>query len=120
MRFMLLLYPEVRTETGAPADGAAQARRKYHQELIRSGVLLALDNLTPAGSGGVRIHQRGAERTTCEGPFPEVTASVGGYWLIAVRSQAEALAWAARCPLADGDMLELRQVDDAALPPREA
>ena len=112
MRFMLLLYPELRTET------AAEALRKYHQELTRSGVLLALDNLTPAASGGVRIQQRGAERTTCEGPFPEATASVGGYWLIAVRSQAEAMACAARCPLADGDTLELRQVEEAAVLPR--
>ena len=114
MRFMLLLYPEVRTEAGAQPDTAAEVRRKYHQELTRSGVLLALDKLAPAASGCVRIQQRGAERTTCEGPFAAPTATVGGYWLIAVRSQAEALAWAARCPLADGDMLELRQVEEAS------
>ena len=118
MRFMLLLYPEARTGADAPDSVAARARRQYYQELTRSGVLLALDMLSPTAAGAVRILQRDGQRETCEGPFRESSAAVGGYWVIAVRSRAEALAWATRCPLSDGDMLELRQMEEAATPAR--
>ena len=35
---------------------------------------------------------------------------IGGYWLIQARSKEEAVEWASRCPAADGDVIEVRQV----------
>ena len=39
---------------------------------------------------------------------------VGGYWVIDVASRAEALQWAARCPAADDEVVEVRPVRDLA------
>ena len=37
---------------------------------------------------------------------------IGGYWLIQVKSKDEAVAWASRCPAQDGDVIEVRQVQE--------
>jgi hypothetical protein len=44
----------------------------------------------------------------------ETKELIGGYWLWQVKSKAEAIEWASRCPAADGDTLEIRQVFEAA------
>jgi hypothetical protein len=49
-----------------------------------------------------------------DGPFIEATEVLGGYWMIEVRSKEEAVAWAARCPAADNEVIEVRQVQELA------
>src|SRR5260221_5272343 len=110
MRFMMLMYPGKKAETGAIPDQAVIAEMmKYNEELTRAGVLLALDGLHPT-SRGTRIRSSGGRRTVFDGPFTEAKEVIGGYWLIQVKSKEEALEWIARCPLGDGEMIELRQV----------
>jgi hypothetical protein len=36
---------------------------------------------------------------------------VGGYWMIQVKSKEEAV-WASRCPAADNEVIEVRQVQE--------
>lgn len=110
MRFMLLLYPRGDGEGGEQACAGADLL-KYNEALARSGVLLAWSGLK-ATLHGVRMRQVAGTRSVDEGPFEPSPAPVGGYWMLAVRSRAEALAWAARCPLGEGDMIELREVSD--------
>ncbi len=45
-----------------------------------------------------------------DGPFAEAKELIGGYWLIQVRSNEEAVEWARRSPAADGEVIEIRQV----------
>jgi hypothetical protein len=35
---------------------------------------------------------------------------IGGYWMIQVKSKAEAIEWASRCPASANEVIELRQV----------
>ena len=110
MRFMMLMYPGPNAETGALPDPAAVApMMKYNEELARAGVLLAGDGLHPS-SKGVRVRIAGGKRTITDGPFTEAKELLGGYWMIEVRSKEEAVEWASRVPLAEGEMIELRQV----------
>ena len=111
MRFMMLMYPGDKTaETGAMPDATAvAAMMKYNEDLAKAGVLLALDGLHPTAKGA-RIRFKGGKRTVSDGPFTEAKELVGGYWMLQVKSKAEALEWASRCPASEGDMLELRQV----------
>ncbi len=44
------------------------------------------------------------------GPFPDTREALGGYWMIRVGSQDEAIAWARRCPVAHDAVIEVRQV----------
>jgi hypothetical protein len=45
-----------------------------------------------------------------DGPFIESKEVIGGYWLIQAKSKEEAVEWVKRCPAADGDVIEIRQV----------
>jgi len=110
MRFMMLMYPGDTAETGAvPDDKAVATMRKYNDDLTKAGVLLALDGLQPTAKGA-RVRVSGGKRTIVHGPFSEAKEIVGGYWLIQVRSRDEAVEWASRVPLTEGEMVELRQV----------
>ena len=110
-RFMMFIYPNItdeQYEQGPSADDAA-AMQKYNEALTQAGVLLALDGLHPA-SKGARIAQSGGRKTVTDGPFTEAKELVGGYWLIDVKSKDEAVEWASRAPIGDGDVIEIRQV----------
>ena len=37
---------------------------------------------------------------------------LGGYWMIQVKSKAEALEWASRAPMSDNEIIEVRQVQE--------
>jgi hypothetical protein len=110
-RFMMLMYPNIteeQYEQGVGADDAG-AMAKFNQSLIQAGVLLALDGLHPT-SKGARVTLAGGSKTVTDGPFTEAKELVGGYWLIDVKSKEEAVEWASRAPINEGDVIEIRQV----------
>jgi hypothetical protein len=94
-----------------PDAGAVAAMMKYNEALQKAGVLLALDGLHPP-SMGARVSFRGGKATVEEGPFSDAKEVVGGYWLIQVRSREEAIEWASRCPGSNGELIEVRQVQE--------
>ena len=114
MRFMMLMIPKgyEKAEPGAMPDAkAVAAMMKYNESLQKAGVLLALDGLYPP-SGGARVSFHGGKPTVTDGPFAEAKEVLGGYWMIQVKSKAEAVEWASRCPASDTDMIEVRQVQE--------
>jgi len=113
MRFMMLIYPQAKGEGAVPDAKAVAAMMKYNEELTKAGVLLALDGLQPSANGA-RVTFTGGKRVVRDGPFTEAKELVGGYWLIQVKSKEEAVEWAKRCPVDEGEMIEVRQVFDAA------
>ena len=38
--------------------------------------------------------------------------SIGGYWIIQVRSREEAIEWARRAPMGDSEIIEVRQIQE--------
>jgi hypothetical protein len=82
---------------------------KYNESLQKAGVLLALDGLHPP-SMGARIEFAGGKPKVTDGPFADAKEVIGGYWMIQVKSKAEAVEWASRCPASDNEMIEVRQV----------
>jgi hypothetical protein len=110
-RFMMLMYPNITEEQyeQGVAVGDAAAMAKFNQSLIQAGVLLALDGLHPA-SKGARVTLAAGTTTVTDGPFTEAKELVGGYWLVDVKSKEEAVEWASRAPINEGDVIEVRQV----------
>ena len=122
MRFMMLMIPkgyEQAEATALPSAEMIAAMMKYNEALAKAGVLLALDGLHPPAAA-VRFRFSGGRATVTDGPFAEAKETVGGYWMIQVRSREEAIAWASRCPAADGDVIELRQVQEMSEFPAES
>ena len=117
MRFMMLVIPkgyENAAPGTVPDDPAAVERMmKYNESLQQAGVLLALDGLHPP-SMGARVSFQGGTPTVTDGPFPEAKEVVGGYWVIQVKSKAEAIEWAKRCPASENEVIEVRQVQEFA------
>jgi hypothetical protein len=63
---------------------------------------------------GARVSFAGGKPKVEDGPFAEAKEVVGGYWLIQVRSRAEAIEWASRCPASSNEVIEVRQVQELA------
>ena len=117
MRFMMLMIPKG-YETAAPGTMPDDAKRiaammKYNESLQKAGVLLALDGLHPP-SMGARVSFRGGKPIVTDGPFAEAKEVLGGYWVIQVKSREEAIEWAKRCPGAENEVVDVRQVQEVA------
>ncbi len=114
MRFMMLVIPKAYEKAGAdfvpPADLVAKMT-KYNDSLGKAGVLLSLDGLAPPVTGA-RVKFGGGKTKVVDGPFTESKELVGGYWMIQVKSQEEAIEWAKRAPMLDGDVIEVRRVTE--------
>jgi hypothetical protein len=111
MRFMMLMIPkgyEKAAPDAVPSADAVDAMMKYNESLRKAGVLLALDGLHPP-STGARVEFTGGKHIVTDGPFIETREALGGYWMIDVKSKAEAVEWASRCP-GDNCTIEVRQV----------
>jgi len=102
----------VKAEPGTVPDAkAVEAMMKYNESLQKAGVLLALDGLHPP-SMGARVTFAGGKPRVVDGPFPEAKEVLGGYWMIQVKSRAEAIEWASRCPASENEVIEVRQVQE--------
>lgn len=115
MRFMVMVKANADSEAGMmPSQELLAAMGKYNDELVKAGVLLAAEGLQPS-SRGARVKFSGTKRTVIDGPFAETKELVAGFWLIQVKSKAEAIEWVKRCPNPmEGDSeIEIRQVFEA-------
>ena len=114
MQFMLLMIPKgyETAKPGTAPDAAHVAEMmKFNTALKEAGVLVSLNGLHPV-SAGARVSFAGGKPTVTDGPFVETKETLGGYWLIRVKSKDEAIAWAKRCPATGNETIEIRQVQE--------
>ena len=113
MRFMVIgkATPETEKEGALPDPLLMVEMGKYNEELMKAGVLLALDGLHPS-SKGARVRFSGKSRTVIDGPFTETKELIAGFSILQVNSLAEAIEWVKRAPNCQvGDYeVEIRQV----------
>ena len=116
MRFMVLVKATKESEAGEmPSEQLFTEMGKFNEELVNAGVLLGGDGLHPS-SKGVRVRFSGNQREVIDGPFSETKELVAGFWLLDVKSKAEAIEWIKRCPnpMPGESEIEIRQVFEAA------
>jgi len=114
MRFMMMVMPEGYESAAPDAVPSAEVVAKmmeYNKSLQQAGVLLALDGLLPP-STGARISFSDGKATVSDGPFAEAKEVIGGYWIIQVHSREEAIEWARRAPMANNEIIEVRQIHE--------
>lgn len=110
MRFMVLMYPGEKAESGRmPDEQAMSAMMAFNESLANSGAMLSGDGLRPS-SYGARITRSGGKPKVTDGPFAESKELLGGYWMIQAPSKAEAVRLFSNCPIEDDERLEIRQV----------
>jgi hypothetical protein len=119
MRFMLLVKASKESEAGEPpTKDLMAAMGRFNEEMAKAGVLLAGEGLQPS-SKGARVRFPGGKRpSVTDGPFAETKELIAGFWMIQVRSKAEAVEWASRAPAPMGpgkdSEIEVRQVFEAS------
>jgi hypothetical protein len=110
MRFMVIIKATKESEAGALPDPQLVADMgKYNEELIKAGIVLAMDGLHPS-SKGARVQFSGKSCTVIDGPFTETKELIAGFWILQVKSLEEAIEWVKRCPHAGDSEVEIRQV----------
>ncbi len=110
MRFMMLVKASKDSEAGVmPNKELLAAMGELTEAMAKAGVLLAAEGLH-ASSKGARVTYTGRKRLVTDGPFAETKELLAGFWIIEVKSRAEALEWASRVPFTDGEVVEVRQV----------
>src|SRR5438552_2986823 len=112
MRFLMMVKMDGRTEMEAVANARRsdlEAMGRYNQSLRDAGVLLAVDGLLDSSFGSRVTYEAGGSKVT-DGPFTESKELVAGFWMLQVKSKAEALEWARKIPFFHGESVELRQI----------
>jgi hypothetical protein len=116
MRVMVILKttPEIERENPVPDPKLMDEMSKFNEELIKAGIVLAMDGLQPS-SKGARVKFSGNSRTVIDGPFTEAKELIAGFWIWQVKSLEEAIEWVKRAPNGAPGVdyeVEIRQVGE--------
>ena len=110
MRVMVFVPGDKNSEAGVmPTEELLTKMMKFNEELVKAGVMLAGDGLTPT-SKAKRVKFTGSQRTVIDGPFAETKELVAGYWIWQVKSIDEAVEWLKRAPFDGGTEVTIRPV----------
>ncbi len=116
MKYMLIMRSsDAANEASKDVDFEAiiDAMGAYNESMIKAGVLLAGEGLSPPDEGFV-VAFDDEEPIVTDGPYGETHELFNGFWIIQAASREEAVAWARRAPLGPGTKLEVRRVTDAS------
>jgi len=116
VQYLLLIYGDERA-TNEQWEQLSEAEQKqsldewwtYTKELEDAGVHVAGEALHPTQSAKT-VRVRDGEQLVTDGPFAETKEQLGGYYVIDVQTEEEALRWAAKIPSAPYGSVEVRQV----------
>lgn len=112
MKYALLIYRNEAAAHGASAKQMGEimaAYGAYSKAMRDSGAFVAGDPMGPsAAASTVRIVDG---RTKVQnGPYADTKEQLGGYYIIDVADVEAAQSWAARCPGAQGGIIEVRSI----------
>ena len=95
---MVIVKADNKTEAGVmPTEQELATMGKYNQQLIDAGVMVDGAGLQPS-SKGARVGFKNGQVVVTDGPFAETKELIAGYWIINVKSKAEAIEWAKKIP----------------------
>ncbi|MCU1282163.1 MAG: dehydrogenase [bacterium] len=113
MRVLVFVPGDKDSEAGKmPSEELITKMMKFNEELVKAGVMLAGEGLTPT-SKAKRVRFSGSQRTVIDGPFTESKEIIAGYWIWQVKSMEEAVEWLKRAPFDGGVDVTIRPVFEA-------
>ena len=117
MRFLVIVKSNEQSEAGqGPSAELLAEMGKFNEELVKAGVLLAAEGLTPSSQGARVVFSGTEEPKVVDGPFAETKELVGGFWILQCRDRDECIEWIKRMPNPDGQAgeVEIRRVAEAS------
>jgi hypothetical protein len=116
VQYLLLIYgdEQARTEAWERLSEEEQNRNMgewyaYTDELRKAGIHVAGEALQPTGTAKT-VRVEAGERLVTDGPFAETKEQLGGYYVIDVDSEEQALDWAAKMPSLPHGSVEVRPI----------
>jgi hypothetical protein len=115
MKYMLIMRASDEAmaefaDADIPFEEVLESMGRFNEEMISAGVLLAAEGLDPT-QPGVVVDYSAQPPVVTDGPYGETKELFGGFWMLDVASQEEAVEWAKRAPLAGPGMkAEIRRV----------
>jgi hypothetical protein len=110
MKYMLLIYFEEKQGLSEiERQDCYKESTELAQHLQKSGQYLAANPLHPT-SMATSVRVREGKRLVTDGPFAETREQLGGYFLIDAKNLDEAIAIAARIPMARKGTVEVRPI----------
>ena len=116
MQYLLLIYQDERAQGEAWGQLSEEEQGRemrawygYTEELQKSGAHVAGEALQPTGTART-VRVDGGERMVTDGPFAETKEQLGGYYVVDVESEEQALEWAAKMPSLPNGSVEVRPI----------
>jgi hypothetical protein len=117
MKYMLMIYLDEQAISDSEREQCYAEAVQLAHDLDAKGQYLAAAPLHPV-STATSVRVRNGKRFLTDGPFAETREQFGGYFLIDAKDLDDALAIAARIPIARIGTVEVRPVIEiASLPP---
>jgi hypothetical protein len=116
VQYLLLIYGDehARNEARERLSEEEQTREmgkwySYTEELQKAGVHVAGEALQPTGTAKT-VRVEGGEQLVTDGPFAETKEQLGGYYVVDVDSEEQALDLAAKMPSLPHGSVEVRPI----------
>jgi len=112
MKYALLITGDESVMNREPPPGGAPISPEfvaYTEALIKAGVLKGGERLKSTRSAR-RVRVRDGKAVVLDGPYADTGEQLGGFFIIDVPTEADALAWAERCPAAKEGTVEVRAI----------
>lgn len=117
MKYLLLIYMNEQAMNPEEREHCYEESTRLVNELHAQGKLVTASPLHPV-STATSVRVRNGKRLVTDGPFCETHEHLGGFYLVDVASQDEAVAIARRLPPATKGTVEVRALADLpGLPP---
>ena len=109
MKYMLLIYGDENALSETERQECYEESTQLAHDIHGSGHYLAANPLQPTAMA-TSVRMRDGKRLVTDGPFAETREQLGGYFLIDAKNLDEAIAIAARIPMARKGTVEVRPV----------
>ncbi|HVY51228.1 MAG TPA: YciI family protein [Devosia sp.] len=109
MQYMMLIIGD---ESRFNTDPGIEPNREfaaYAEALRKAGVMKGGDRLYPT-QRSKRVSVREGKTRVIDGPYADTREQVGGYFILECKDDAEAVAYAERCPAARYGTIEIRPI----------
>ena len=117
MKYMLLIYGDEQALSETERQECYVESTQLAHDIHASGEYVAANPLHPTAMA-TSVRMRNGKRLVTDGPFAETREQLGGYFLIEAKNLDEAIAIAARIPMARKGTVEVRPVIDIPGLPR--
>jgi hypothetical protein len=111
MKYMLLIYGDEQALNETERRDCYAESTQLARDLQARGQFLSANPLHPT-TIATTVRMRDGKRLITDGPFAETREQLGGYFLVETKNLDEALAIAAKIPMARKGTVEVRPVID--------